>query len=160
MKLEYDSISPITGNKCVLIEADEKTNSESFLCMESGFSSFDKLIEGSNFQQNYEDRCTDLMIACKVIDENNLAWYPTFMQLPGGMLYSDGTSHLDWHWKVARVISLNEEEQKQYPIIGKEGEYHTSRLDVDNAIAYDNNNFQEALDELYNIVRETITNEN
>ena len=25
MNLDYDSISPITGNKCVIVEADEKT---------------------------------------------------------------------------------------------------------------------------------------
>ena len=28
IKLDYDDISPFTGNKCVLIEADENTNSE------------------------------------------------------------------------------------------------------------------------------------
>jgi len=160
MKLEYDSISPITGNKCVLIEADERTNLESLLCMESGFTSYKKLEEGSEFQKKYEEHLTDLMRSCKVIDDDNLAWYPIFMQLPGGMLYSEGISKNDWKWKVARVVLLNEEEQKEYPIIGKEGEYHTSRLDVDNAITYDNNNFQQALDELYNIVRETYTHEN
>ena len=34
----YDAISPITGNNCVLIEADEMTNQESRICMESGYT--------------------------------------------------------------------------------------------------------------------------
>ena len=29
IKLEYDEKSPITGNKCVIVEADETTNQES-----------------------------------------------------------------------------------------------------------------------------------
>ena len=159
MKLEYDSISPITGNKCVLIEADVQTNSESFLCMESGFTSHEKLIEGSEFQKKYEERLTDLMLACKTLDDDNKAWYPTFMQLPGGMLYAEGFPD-KWYWKVAKVLPLNEEERKQYPIVGRPGEYHTSRLDVENAKEYNNSDFELALDDLYNIVKEVYSNEN
>ena len=29
MKIDYDDTSPITGNKCVIIESDEKTNEKS-----------------------------------------------------------------------------------------------------------------------------------
>ena len=47
-KIDYDSISPITGNKCVIEEANEHDNTVSYLCMESGFSSHEKLIEGSD----------------------------------------------------------------------------------------------------------------
>ena len=36
--IECDVISPITGNKCVMVEADEKTNIESYLCLESGYT--------------------------------------------------------------------------------------------------------------------------
>ena len=46
------------------------------------------------------------------------------------------------------------EERKKYPIVGKEDEYHTSRLDVENANTYDKDNFAAALDELYSIVKE------
>ena len=61
MNLEYDSLSPVTGNKCVLEEANEHDGSVSYLCMESGFTSHEQLIDGSDFQEKYEERLTDLM---------------------------------------------------------------------------------------------------
>ena len=153
-QLDYDDISPVTGNKCVLIEADERTNTESYLCMESGFTTHEKLIDESDFQQKYEERLTDLMLSCKIIDKDKKAWYPTFMQLPGGMLYAEGKSAQNWKWKVARVVPIEGDERLQYPIPGRDGEYHTSRLDVDNAKTYNNDDFATALDELYMIVKE------
>ena len=160
MKLEYDDISPLTGNKCVLIEADTVSNTESFICMESGFTTHEKLINESEFQSHYEANCTELMVACKMIDDKNRAWYPTFMQLPGGMLYCEGESAANWNWKVAKVIPLLGDERLKYPVIGKENQYHTARLDVDNAKIFEKDDFQTALDELYSIVKETYDNEN
>ena len=160
MKLEYDRVSPITGNECVIEEANERDNSVSFLCMESGYSSHEHLIEGSEFQKNYERHLTELMMILKFTDDDKRAWYPTFMQMPGGMLYIEGNSAQSWKWKVAEVVPLEGDERLQYPIPGKENEYHTSRLDVDNANTYDKNDFQTALDELYSIVKETYNNEN
>ena len=157
--LDYDSISPVTGNKCVVEEANEHDNTVSYLCMESGFSSHEKLIEGSEFQPKFEKSLTDLMIKCKIIDDENRAWYPTFMQMPGGMLYPEGKSTQSWNWKVAKIIPIIGDERLNYPIPGKENEYHTSKLDVDNALTYNKNDFESALDELYSIVKE-IYNEN
>ena len=151
--LEYDAISPVTGNKCVLVEADEKTNTESYLCMESGFTTHEKLVEESDFQKNYEQRLTDLMRSCKVIDEDNKAWYPTFMQLPGAMLYAEGKSVDSWKWKVSQIVAIEGDERLKYPVPGKEGEYYTSRLDVENGKTYDKVDFDSALNELYSIVK-------
>ena len=38
LKADYDEISPITGNKCVIIEVDEQSNTTSYICMESGYA--------------------------------------------------------------------------------------------------------------------------
>ena len=69
--LDYDSISPVTGNKCVLEEANPHNNSISYLCMESGFTSSENLIDESEFQTGYEKHLTELMISCKIIDDDN-----------------------------------------------------------------------------------------
>ena len=154
MNLEYDQISPITNNKCVLVEADETTNTESYLCMESGYTSSDKLQIGSLNVTNYESSITELMRNEKFVDEErNLVWYPAFMPVPGAMLYCEGESN-NWQWKVARVVQITGAERIHYPVVGKEGEYHTSRLDVDNAKVYNKLDFESALNELYNIVGE------
>ena len=158
MKLEYDGTSPISGNKCVLEEANIHDNTVSYLCMESGFTSHEHLQEGSEFQSRYETTITDLMLSLKLIDDDNKAWYPTFMQLPGGMLYAEGVSE-SWNWKVAQVINMEGDERLQYPVPGKTDEYYTSRLDVDNAKTYDNDNFETALNELYSIIKEAVSHE-
>ena len=157
--LDYDSTSPITGNKCVLEEANEHDDTVSYLCMESGFTSHEKLIDDTEFQKKYEKHLTDLMISCKVLDDKR-AWYPTFMQMPGGMLYAEGESNQSWKWKVAQIIPIIGDERLNYPVLGKEKEYHTSRLDVDNAKTYDKNNFTTALDELYSIVKQVYKHDN
>jgi len=160
INLDYDSISPVTGNKCVIEEANESDNTVSYLCMESGFSSHEKLEDGSDFQKRFEMALTELMIKCKVLDDNNRAWYPTFMQMPGGMLYAEGNNPHEWHWKVAKIIPIWGDERLNYPIPGKEGHYHTSKLDVENANKYDKDNFANALDELYNIVKQLNNEDN
>ena len=80
--------------------------------MESGFTSHENLIEGSDFQEKYEKRLTELMLSCKFIClETNKAWYPTFMQMPGAMLYIEGESATAWKWKVAEVVPLEGDER-------------------------------------------------
>ena len=154
MKLDYDEISPITENKCVLVEADEQTNSVSYLCMESGYTTSDKLKIGSSYITNYEGTITELMRNEKFIDEERqLIWYPAFMPVPGAMLYSEGKTK-EWKWKVARIVPIIGAERINYPVVGQEGEYHTQRLDVENANTYDKLDFESALNELYNIVGE------
>jgi len=154
MNLEYDEISPITGNQCVLVESDQTTKSTSYLCMESGYTTSDKLEVGSSDVINYEQSVTELMRTTKFIDESrNLIWYPAFMPVPGAMLYCEGTD-TNWKWKVAKVVSITGADRLKYPIPGKENEYHTNRLDVDNANIYDKLDFETALNELYTIVGE------
>ena len=160
MKLDYDEISPITGNKSVIVEADVNEDIQSYLCMESGFTTTDQLIKDSPYLERHEAQLTNLMLDAKYIDETTgLVWYPTFMQMPGGMLYPEGSVN-NIKWKVARVIEIFGEERLKYPVPGQEGEYFTSRLDVENANVYDTDDFKTALDELYGIVKETIENEN
>ena len=160
MNIEYDEISPITGNLCVVVEADPKADRVSYLCMESGYTTTDLLQADSEYLEKHESQLTELMTAVRhVDDETGLVWYPTFMQMPGGMLYPDGSLG-DLKWKVANVIPVPEGEKLQYPIPGKEGEYFTSKLDVDNANIYDKMDFKLALEDLYDIVKEAIDHEN
>ena len=160
MNIDFDEISPITGNKCVVVEAEPDNNVISYLCMESGYTTTDQLVKDGAYIETHEQQLTELMLDSKHEDkETGLVWYPTFMQMPGGMLYPDGTPDAI-EWKVAKVVPIFGDERLQYPIPGKEGEYFTSKLDVDNANSYNTGDFKMALEDLYNIVKETIDNEN
>jgi len=154
MKLDYDAISPITGNECVIVEADQKTNINSYMCMESGYTTTDNFIIDSDHVHEYENQISDLMKSVKFIDEElGLVWYPAFLNIPGvGMLYCSGKSQRTMRWEVASTVEIVGEERLKFPIPGKEGEYFTSKLDTDNAQVFKKHEFETALDHFYSLV--------
>tara|TARA_R110002012_G_scaffold201465_2_gene370381 strand:+ start:1439 stop:1963 length:525 start_codon:yes stop_codon:yes gene_type:complete len=151
--MNYDEISPITGNKSVLIEADPNTGIESRICMESGYTTSDTLIIGSDAILKYEEAgLTEFMRAMKYIDNNlGTIWYPAFIQMERSMLYCDrhDQSSNKLAWKVARVVNIADIDKTKYPVPGKINEYYTSRLDVENALLFDQYQFKAALDQCY-----------
>lgn len=154
MNLDYDETSPITGNECVLIEADENTNIESRICMESGYTTNERLKINSNSIAEYESTITEFMIAMKYVDnELGYIWYPTFINLPGGMVYCEQQND-ELVWKAASIVNMSETERLKYPVPNKNGEYFTSRLDVDNAKTYGKYDFKTALNGLYSMITE------
>jgi len=150
-KITYDAISPVTGNNTVLEEADEQTGVVSMICMETGYTTTDQLVHESDAQEAYEAGLTELMKEARIIDAVGLCWYPAFMQLPGAMIYPDGAAD-KFHYEVAEVVEIIGEERKKYPVPGKEGEYFTARLDVDNATQFEMNQFETALNFFYETV--------
>ena len=157
INLDYDEVSPITGNKCVIVEADVDTGDEHRMCMESGYVTRTSFKIGSAEAKEHEKQCSELMKKLKVHDNNlGTVWYPTFMQMPGAMLYCEGEGKIpsDYKWAVAKVIPIFGEERKKYPIPGKENEYYTTKLDVDNSTKYHGYEFESALDKFYQIVQE------
>jgi len=150
-KITYDAISPITGNECVLEEADEQTGVVSMICMETGFTTTDQLVFESEAQETYEAGLTELMKQARVIDAVGLCWYPAFMQLPGAMMYPDGDAS-NFHYEIAEVVAITGEDRENYPVPGKDGEYFTARLDVENATHFEMKQFETALNFFYETV--------
>ena len=161
LKLDYDEISPVTGNKCVIVEADEETGEEHRMCMESGYITRTTFTTESTECMLYEQGCSALMIKIRMLDNNlGTVWYPTFMQMPGAMMYVEGNGSVpsDYNWSVAKVIPIVGEDRLNYPVVGKEREYHTTRLDVDNAAKFKGNEFELALESFYEF-KKNINNE-
>jgi hypothetical protein len=73
------------------------------------------------------------------------------MQLPGAMIYPDGAAD-KFHYEVSEVVEIIGEEREKYPVPGKEGEYFTARLDVENATQFEMNQFETALNFFYETV--------
>lgn len=124
---------PICGNLDSCFEDVQETFS-SFMCFNCGFMS----------HTNYsEENMDDIKHSSRLIkdlatldDERSIYWYPSVVNMGKlGIIYPDGTPQ-DWAWKMARVVEVDESEQKNYPIPGKEGEYYTEKLDVDNALEF------------------------
>lgn len=153
LKLDYDEVSPFTGNKSVLIEADETTNSEARICMETGYTTSDKFILGSPDIDAYEQMIPQLYKDTKFIDHTlNQVWYLSTMRTSRGCLYADGTSKDDFVWKLAKVRLLTQEERLEYPIEGKTNEYHTHIIDIVNPEIFNKDSFKSAIDKFYELI--------
>jgi hypothetical protein len=147
LKAEYDEVSPITGNTCVLVEAME-SGMNSYICMESGYVSNEYFKVDSEIVERHEQNLSQLMRDVKHIDESRgLVWYPAYMQFENMVLYCSGTSKTDLEWDVAFIVPVDETEKENYPVPGKPGEYFQYRIDVDNAERFIT--FSDAMDKLY-----------
>jgi len=147
LKAEYDEMSPITNNLCVLVE-EISHGMKSYICMESGYVTNDHLKIGSDLIPVHESSLSQLMRDVKYNDEvRGLVWYPAYMQVEHIVLYCSGTSKDDLKWEVSEVVAVSEEEQEKYPIPGKPGEYFQYRIAVEAAKQFET--FSAAMDELY-----------
>ena len=115
---------------------------KSYMCFNCGFMSSSyykkdtvKEVEGM----------VKLVDELKVFDEERqIWWYPSVLNMgPKGIIFPEGNPD-NWIWKYARVVEVSEEEQKQYPIPGKDWEFYTEKLDVENAKEYGQYEFMDA----------------
>ena len=132
---------PLCNDKDRCFEDVQDTFS-SFMCFNCGYMSH------SNYT---EDKVSEIQHTSQLIrdlafkdDDRDIYWYPSVVNMGKlGIIYPDGLPN-DWNWKFAKVVQVSEEEQKNYPIPGKDKEYYTERLDVDNAQEFGQYEFLEA----------------
>ncbi len=146
-------VSPFTGKKNCFVE--QVGDKESYLCVESGYTTNSEYKIGSDVLKEAESRTPRLVNDLKYEDkERGLVWFPSIVQIPGiGMVFPDGTNTDDWGYSVAKQIPIPTEEQKEYPVPGKEGVYYESKLDMENLATFSKDEFEKALEEL-KIVRD------
>ncbi len=121
---------------------DMQESFNSYMCFNCGFMS------NSHYTEENLDKVENtskLVNELKFLDEERkIYWYPSVVNMgPKGIIYPEGNVE-DWVWKYAQVVDVPEEEQEQYPIPGKEGEFYTEKLDVENAKEYSQYGFMEA----------------
>ncbi len=141
-------ISPFTGKRNCFVQT--MGTDESYLCMDSGYTTNTLYKIGSDVIKDAESRAPKLVNDLKYQDdERGLIWFPSVVQVPGiGMIFPDGSSIDDWGYSVAKQVGIPEEEQKNYPVPGKDGEFYQSRLDMKNLKTFDKLKFEDACEEL------------
>ena len=154
MKSEFDEISPFSKQKTVLVEADEKTNVESRICLATGYTTRNDWTTGSKLIEQYDLRITQLMRDTKYEDgELGTVWYLSTMSTPAAVLYPAGSANR-WAWEVAPIVHLMGEDRKKYPVPGKENEFYTSRLATEKAENFETNDFKSAMDHFYKLIHQ------
>ena len=132
---------PICYDKDTCFE-DIQEKFKSYICFNCGFMSSTYYTEvNSNKIENQPQLVSDL----KFFDEEReIYWYPSIVNMgKKGVIFPEGNIK-EWVWKYAEVVEVPEEEQEQYPIPGKDGEFYTEKLDVENAETFGQYEFLDA----------------
>ena len=113
---------------------DVQETFSSYMCFNCGFMS------NSNYTDENMDKIqqtSQLVKDLSVKDyDRNIWWYPSVVNMGKlGIIFPEGSTN-DWVWKFASVVKVDEEDKEKYPVPGKDGEYYTERLDVENAVEF------------------------
>ena len=115
---------------------------KSYMCFNCGFMS------SSYYKKDTvkeAEGMVKLVDELKTFDEaRQIWWYPSVLNMgPKGIIFPEGNLS-NWVWRYAKVVEVPKEEQEQYPIPGKDGEFYTEKLDVENAQSYGQYEFLQA----------------
>ena len=117
------------GTNCFKTEAD---GAFSYLCMRCGRTTNTHFKDGSSQLEAALEKSPNIIRDLQHKDSNTeLVWIPSVINIPTkGMIYPMGDKD-NWNWVFSPVIEISKEEQKKYPVPGKENEYYEQRIGVD-----------------------------
>jgi len=111
LRLDYDEISPICGEKTVLVEYDGDTNDYVKLCMKTGYQTYVDSWKTSNPDLvTYESELPQEIADTKYLDGTNV-WYRITLQSPNVILYFQHGK-----WKVSPLDITPSEASSAVPI--------------------------------------------
>tara|TARA_R110000824_G_scaffold29941_2_gene99066 strand:- start:496 stop:954 length:459 start_codon:yes stop_codon:yes gene_type:complete len=121
---------------------DTQEKFKSYMCFNCGFMSNSMYTEDN---LDKLENTSQLVNELKFFDENRkIYWYPSVVNMgPKGIIYPEGSEE-NWVWKYAKVVTVSEDETESYPILDKEGEFYTEKLDVENAETFGQYDFLKA----------------
>ena len=147
MKDEQGNIkakSPFTGHDDVIIETAEGAG-ESRMCMVSGYNTRELYKFNNPDIEKFEETTTELIKSLKYKDEElGQYWYLTTVVTGKGMIYPDSDGQDSYEWVFAPIVKINKEEQEEYPIPAKPGEFYESRLAIEASERFNKESFLSA----------------
>tara|TARA_R110000868_G_scaffold9099_9_gene46058 strand:+ start:590 stop:1078 length:489 start_codon:yes stop_codon:yes gene_type:complete len=159
MRLNYDEISPITGNMCVMVEPDSTKNQNMKLCMESGYQTFDSWKDGSEIVDTFLAASPQLIKNTSVVDATGNVWVKIIMMTPDVVLNPDlieveGDTYEDI-WRVSSFTLLEEGVLPEPNIVSVQVGNRFKVLDESTSVIFKEFEFEEATLEFYKRVNES-----
>lgn len=157
MKLDYDAISPFTGNKSVLIEPDLISGHAIATCMDTGYYTYNVWKDGSEFVERFEETCPQIVKDTKFIDSDGLVWYKTVGMCPSCALYPAlGEDEILWKVSKLRDVLVGEEPESNLTLIIPIDEQQavTKILDENTTVTFKELEFKDAMDYFFKIGNE------
>jgi hypothetical protein len=151
MRLTYDEISPLTGNRTVLIEEDAFSGDIVKLCMETGYQTYENSWKAENEEivANLENQFPYQVVDSKFIDEGGNIWYKCFLISPNVLLYPD-----EHQWRVSNLIELDPGNGVPIQVPHAPGQMVTKYLDESNSSIFEKTKFEDALFEFQKRITE------
>ena len=139
--------SPIDGSKnCFRVYTEPETD-EHYLCMSTGYMTTTQFKAESESFQNHLASSPKIVNELQFVDHlRGLVWIPCVLNMGKlGIIFPEG-SRDDWIWKYASIVDIPKEEQHNYPVPKKDGEFYETKLDLENAKRFSKDKFYEACD--------------
>jgi hypothetical protein len=96
------------------------------ICFNCGYGSTSHMEKDSDFVASSREVLPELIKDLEFIDENNMVWYPSTINIAEkGMLFPNGSSKDIWGWSVAPLVEIKEDEKDRFP------KNQTHRIDLD-----------------------------
>ena len=107
-------------------------------CINCGYTTTTKYIGTKDTNEEFQKLTEDMKNWA--VEKNNRIWIPSIITLPIGMVFpvaDEGSDGKSMKWGFAPMIEIPEDEQSNFPIEGKDGEFHTQKYDTDNSEIFD-----------------------
>ena len=132
---------PLCGEKSLHVIGENELQTQQ--CINCGYVTAERyrIGEGGVDENQEYNKLTDEMKGWAQV-ENDRIWLPTIMALPLGMLFPINIDNMVNHktemkWAFCELVDIPEEEQKNYPIPDREGEFYKTKYETDTPEFFD-----------------------
>ena len=105
-------------------------------CIWCGYVSSSKFTGTKDENKEYQKLTDDMKRWSK--EALNRIWIPSLFTLPDGMIYPENDENEVMKWKLAELIEIPENEQKNYPIGDQTNKFYDKRYQTEKPKVYDN----------------------
>jgi hypothetical protein len=133
------------GDLCYRTQVSPEVST--YLSLSCGFWTNSLMKEGEEFYEHQMSTLPELYKDLAWRDEKTeMVWIPNTINQPGlGMVFANGPSKNEWGWAAVKSVKIPEENRKNHPIPGKEGEFMEYRMDMDNMQIFHERDYIDAL---------------
>ena len=111
-----------------------KEESQLMQCVWCGYVSSPKFIGTKDENEEYQKLTDDMKGWAK--EASNRIWIPSMFTLPDGMIYPENEDG-KMKWKLAELVDVLKDEQKNYPIEGQTDKFYDKRYNTEKPTVYD-----------------------
>ena len=133
------------GDLCYRTQVSPEVST--YLSLSCGFWTNSLMKEGEEFYEHQMSTLPELYKDLAWKDEKTeMIWIPNTINQPGlGMVFANGPSKKEWGWAAVKSVKIPEENRKNHPIPGKEGEFMEYRMDMANMQYFSERDYIDAL---------------